>query len=76
MPDSIGEERPLRATDSSDSENRNIVEIYVQDGDGQVRSMVASGRPCLTIDRCESHFIAYGVCVDCTRAAGKPVWAE
>ena len=69
------EERPLTAHDSGRfGGNINTVEIYFQDGDGQVRSLVASGRPCMTINRCDGHFIAHGVCVDCTRAAGKPVW--
>ena len=54
------------------------MEIYMRDGDGNVRSLVASGSARVTTPllRCQDHFIAHGVCIDCTQASGTTVWAE
>jgi hypothetical protein len=73
MLESNGEEEPLRACDSGGG---NIVEIYVQDGSGECRSLIASGRPSRTLSKCHDHFTAHGVCVDCTRATGRTIWAS
>jgi hypothetical protein len=67
------EEEVLRAADSACSDT---MEIYIRDGAGQCRTLVASVRPRTTISRCEGHFVAHGVCIDCTQAAGKTVWAS
>ena len=66
-------EEPLTARDSAYD---NTVEIYLRDGDGACRSLIASGMPGTHIARCQDHFIAHGVCVDCTRIAGRPVRAR
>lgn len=59
----------LRATDSCGP--THDMEIYVRDAAGKARTLVAScGPPPFSPDRCRDHFIAYGVCVDCTQVQG------
>ncbi len=65
----------LRAADSAGPSVN--MEIYIRDGDGNVRSLVASGGPSrVSYTFCHDHFIAHGVCIDCTQAMGETVWAS
>jgi hypothetical protein len=54
------------------------MEIFYRDGDGKEHSFIAIGR--LGFNRapafCEGHFIAHGVCIDCSRQLGETVWAS
>jgi hypothetical protein len=70
-----GESEVLRAADSGGV--RHDVEIYIRDGDESIRTLIASGGfRQASFNRCSDHFIAHGICVDCTRARGRTVWAE
>ena len=51
--------------------NETEVEVFFPDG----RSVVAGIRPRRPLNRWQEHFIAHGVCVDCTRNTGQPVLA-
>jgi hypothetical protein len=54
------------------------MEIYYRDGEGTVRSFAASGSPGPSREPtfCADHFIAHGVCIDCSRQLGETVWAS
>ena len=53
------------------------VEIFVPDGSGATRSLLLNGCASVprVLERCADHVIARGICVDCTRAASRLVWA-
>jgi hypothetical protein len=43
---------------------------------GPAHWLAARGRPLTHLTICAEHFIARGVCVDCTRAAGRITYAS
>jgi hypothetical protein len=60
----------------ADCERPARMEIYVPAGRGLYRNIIATARPRMTFDKCADHFIANGVCIDCTQKTGVTVWAE
>jgi hypothetical protein len=69
------EREVLRAADSCGPSHD--MEIYVKDAAGNIRTLVASrGPPPQIVDQCRDHFIALGVCVDCTQLLGRTLWAR
>jgi hypothetical protein len=53
------------------------LEVVVPDGGGGSRSLIVKGRAerAVVLRRCADHLIAHGICIDCTRAASRRVWA-
>lgn len=53
-----------------------VVYVHARDGTGNRQSLPAQGRRPKTLTWCAEHFIAHGVCVDCTQEAGEIIYAS
>jgi hypothetical protein len=61
-----------------DSAAKPEVTIYVnaRDGTDARQGLTARGVRVRTLSWCAEHFVAHGVCVDCTQEAGEIVYAS
>ena len=69
------EEAPLTARSGSE-EYDLFVYTKARDGTGPPRVLPAHGRVPSNLTFCTDHFIARGVCIDCTREAGQIIYAS
>ena len=53
-----------------------VIYVYARDGTKNRQSLPAQGRRPKTLTFCADHFVAHGVCVDCTQEAGDIVYAS
>lgn len=53
-----------------------LVYIHSRDGTGDHQCLSARGTRPPILTWCAEHFVAHGVCVDCTRALGHIVYAS